>query len=108
MSHELTANGKLRVGVAFAPAPTPLFIVKDADGTPRPVSVVDAGRVKDATADATANVVSGAAAVAQGVKEGVKEGTQEAKEKVAEMKANDASSSSTTVTERSTTTTTQR
>ena len=32
MSHELTANGKLRVGVAFAPAPTPLFIVKDADG----------------------------------------------------------------------------
>ena len=39
MSHELTANGKLRVGVAFAPAPTPLFIVKDADGTPRGVTV---------------------------------------------------------------------
>ena len=39
MSKELTANGKLRVGVAFAPAPTPLFIVKDADGTPRGVTV---------------------------------------------------------------------
>ena len=39
MSQELTANGKLRVGIAYAPAPTPLFIVKDADGTPRGVTV---------------------------------------------------------------------
>ena len=39
MSRELTANGKLRVGIAYAPAPTPLFIVKDADGTPRGVTV---------------------------------------------------------------------
>jgi polar amino acid transport system substrate-binding protein len=39
MSKELTTQGKLRVGIAFAPAPTPLFIVKDADGTPRGVTV---------------------------------------------------------------------
>jgi polar amino acid transport system substrate-binding protein len=39
MSKELTANGKLRVGIAYAPAPTPLFIVKDANGTPRGVTV---------------------------------------------------------------------
>ena len=39
MSKELTANGKVRVGVAYAPAPTPLFIVKDADGTPHGVTI---------------------------------------------------------------------
>jgi polar amino acid transport system substrate-binding protein len=39
MSNELVSNGKLRVGVAFAPAPTPLFVVKDADGSPRGVTV---------------------------------------------------------------------
>ena len=35
---ELVPTGKLRVGVAFAPSPTPLFVVKDADGTPRGVT----------------------------------------------------------------------
>jgi polar amino acid transport system substrate-binding protein len=29
---ELVPTGKLRVGVAFAPAPTPIFVVKDAAG----------------------------------------------------------------------------
>ena len=34
----LVPTGKLRVGVAFAPSPTPLFVVKDADGAPRGVT----------------------------------------------------------------------
>src|ERR1700682_4187159 len=29
---QLVSTGKLRVGVAFAPAPTPIFVVKDAAG----------------------------------------------------------------------------
>jgi polar amino acid transport system substrate-binding protein len=33
--NELAPTGKLRVGVAFAPAPTPIFVAKDADGTVR-------------------------------------------------------------------------
>ncbi|MBM3526719.1 MAG: transporter substrate-binding domain-containing protein [Alphaproteobacteria bacterium] len=37
--NELTPTGRLRAGVAFAPAPSPLFVVKDADGTPRGVTV---------------------------------------------------------------------
>ena len=37
--NELIPTGKLRVGVAFAPSPSPLFVVKDADGTPRGVTV---------------------------------------------------------------------
>ncbi len=36
---ELTPAGKLRVGVAFAPSPSPLFVVKDGSGTPRGVTV---------------------------------------------------------------------
>jgi polar amino acid transport system substrate-binding protein len=36
---ELTPTGKLRAGVAFAPSPSPLFVVKDADGAPRGVTV---------------------------------------------------------------------
>jgi polar amino acid transport system substrate-binding protein len=36
---ELVPTGKLRVGVAFAPSPSPLFVVKDADGKPRGVTV---------------------------------------------------------------------
>ena len=40
---ELTPTGKLRVGVALAPSPSPLFVVKDADGKPRGVTV-DLGR----------------------------------------------------------------
>jgi polar amino acid transport system substrate-binding protein len=36
---ELTPTGKIRVGVAFAPSGSPLFVVKDADGTPRGVTV---------------------------------------------------------------------
>ena len=36
---ELTPTGTLRVGVAFAPSPSPLFVVKDKDGTPRGVTV---------------------------------------------------------------------
>jgi polar amino acid transport system substrate-binding protein len=36
---ELTPTGKLRVGVAFAPSPSPLFVVKDAGGAPRGVTV---------------------------------------------------------------------
>jgi polar amino acid transport system substrate-binding protein len=35
----LTPTKKLRVGVAAAPAPSPLFVVKDADGQPRGVTV---------------------------------------------------------------------
>jgi polar amino acid transport system substrate-binding protein len=35
----LTSTGKLRVGVASAPSASPLFIVKDADGSPRGVTV---------------------------------------------------------------------
>jgi polar amino acid transport system substrate-binding protein len=36
---ELVPTGKLRVGVAFAPSPSPLFVVKDAGGQPRGVTV---------------------------------------------------------------------
>ena len=36
---ELIPTGVLRVGVAFAPSPTPLFVVKNKDGTPRGVTV---------------------------------------------------------------------
>jgi polar amino acid transport system substrate-binding protein len=36
---ELTPTGKLRVGVANAPSASPLFVVKDADGVPRGVTV---------------------------------------------------------------------
>jgi polar amino acid transport system substrate-binding protein len=36
---ELIPSGTLRVGVAFAPQPTPLFVVKNKDGTPRGVTV---------------------------------------------------------------------
>jgi polar amino acid transport system substrate-binding protein len=36
---ELIPTGTLRVGVAFAPSPSPLFVVKDADGAPRGVTV---------------------------------------------------------------------
>jgi polar amino acid transport system substrate-binding protein len=32
---ELVPTGKLRVGVAFAPAPTPIFVAKEANGTVR-------------------------------------------------------------------------
>jgi polar amino acid transport system substrate-binding protein len=42
---ELTPTGKLRVGLAFAPAPSPLFVVKDKDGTPRGVTVDLAGEL---------------------------------------------------------------
>ena len=36
---ELIPDGTLRVGVAFAPSPSPLFVVKDKDGSPRGVTV---------------------------------------------------------------------
>jgi polar amino acid transport system substrate-binding protein len=36
---ELTSAGRLRIGVAFAPSPSPLFVVKDAGGAPRGVTV---------------------------------------------------------------------
>jgi polar amino acid transport system substrate-binding protein len=36
---ELIPTGTLRVGVAFAPSPTPLFVVKNKDGTPRGVTI---------------------------------------------------------------------
>jgi polar amino acid transport system substrate-binding protein len=36
---ELVPTGKLRVGVAFAPSPSPLFVVKDVGGQPRGVTV---------------------------------------------------------------------
>ena len=36
---ELIPTGALRAGVAFAPSPSPLFVVKDADGRPRGVTV---------------------------------------------------------------------
>ena len=36
---ELIPTGKLRAGVAFAPSPSPLFVVKDANGAPRGVTV---------------------------------------------------------------------
>ena len=36
---ELIPDGKLHVGVAFAPSPSPLFVVKDKDGTPRGVTI---------------------------------------------------------------------
>jgi polar amino acid transport system substrate-binding protein len=41
--NELAPTGKLRVGVAFAPSPSPLFVVKDKDGMPRGVTVDLAG-----------------------------------------------------------------
>jgi polar amino acid transport system substrate-binding protein len=37
--NELTPTGKLRVGLAFAPALSALFVVKDRDGMPRGVTV---------------------------------------------------------------------
>jgi polar amino acid transport system substrate-binding protein len=36
---ELIPNGKLRVGVVFAPAPSAFFVVKDPNGQPRGVTV---------------------------------------------------------------------
>src|ERR1044071_6360420 len=36
---ELIPSGKLRVGVAFAPSPSPLFVVKAKDGAVRGVTV---------------------------------------------------------------------
>ena len=36
---ELAATGKLRVGVVFAPTASAFFVIKDADGTPRGVTV---------------------------------------------------------------------
>ncbi len=36
---ELIPTGTLRVGVAFAPSPSPLFVIKDKDGTPRGVTI---------------------------------------------------------------------
>ena len=36
---ELTPTGKLRIGVASAPSASPLFVVKDVDGTARGVTV---------------------------------------------------------------------
>jgi polar amino acid transport system substrate-binding protein len=35
----LTSAGKLRIGIASAPSASPLFVVRDADGTPRGVTV---------------------------------------------------------------------
>jgi len=37
--NELIPTGKLRVGVAFAPSPSPLFVTKDAQGQPCGVTV---------------------------------------------------------------------
>jgi len=34
---ELVPTGKLRVGVAYAPSPTPVFVAKDVNGTVRGV-----------------------------------------------------------------------
>jgi polar amino acid transport system substrate-binding protein len=36
---ELVPTGKLRAGVVFAPAPSPLFVVKDSQGAPHGVTV---------------------------------------------------------------------
>src|SRR5215467_8519256 len=36
---ELIPTGKLRVGVVFAPAASPFFVVKEANGEPRGVTV---------------------------------------------------------------------
>src|ERR1041385_6211764 len=36
---ELIPDGELHVGLAFAPSPSPLFVVKDRDGSPRGVTV---------------------------------------------------------------------
>jgi len=38
-ARELAATGKLRVGVVFAPTASALFVVKNADGSPRGVTV---------------------------------------------------------------------
>ena len=35
---DLIPTGKLRAGVAFAPSPSPLFVLKETDGTPRGVT----------------------------------------------------------------------
>jgi polar amino acid transport system substrate-binding protein len=43
--NELTPTGKLRVGLAFAPAPSPLFVVKGKDHVPRGVTVDLAGEL---------------------------------------------------------------
>jgi polar amino acid transport system substrate-binding protein len=40
---ELAASGRLRIGVAYAPSATPLFVVRDATGAPHGVTV-DLGR----------------------------------------------------------------
>lgn len=37
--NELIPAGRLRAGVAFAPSPSPLFVVKDAGGAPQGVTV---------------------------------------------------------------------
>jgi polar amino acid transport system substrate-binding protein len=37
--NELIPTGRLRAGIAFAPMPGALFVVKDTDGTPRGVTV---------------------------------------------------------------------
>lgn len=39
MNNEIAPTGKLRVGVVFAPAATAFFVVKDASGAPRGVTV---------------------------------------------------------------------
>jgi len=41
--NELIPTGKLRVGVAFAPSPSPLFVIKDKDGTLHGVTIDLAG-----------------------------------------------------------------
>jgi ABC-type amino acid transport substrate-binding protein len=69
---ELTPTGKLRVGVAYAPAPTPIFVAKDAagdvHGVPRDLGSALAKAlgveaelvVKATTAELTDDLVSGA------------------------------------------------
>jgi polar amino acid transport system substrate-binding protein len=69
---QLAPTGKLRVGVAYAPAPTPVFVVKGADGAvhgvPRDLGLALAKAVgveadlvvKATTAELTDNLVSGA------------------------------------------------
>jgi polar amino acid transport system substrate-binding protein len=42
---ELVPTGTLRVGVAFAPSPSPLFVTRDADGKPHGVTVDLAGEL---------------------------------------------------------------
>jgi polar amino acid transport system substrate-binding protein len=45
--NELISTGKLRVGVAWAPSASPLFVVKDKDGQPRGVTVDLASALAD-------------------------------------------------------------